>query len=165
LLLLFPLQLAGPIRRRFPSLHRTVGRIILPVAMVAIVTGIYFGVVIPVAGMVEASAIASVAALFLYSLARGVWAIRRGDVGLHREWMLRAVSVALGISVIRLVAGTLDFLLAPRGLTLSTLFGMSLWLGWILTVVAMEAWIRLTRNAQQEGHEGVIADRPIRAVV
>jgi len=83
--------------------------------------------------------------LFL-ALARAVAAIRAGRVAAHREWMIRAFAVALGISTVRLVAAALDLVVSPYGVPLAPLFVASLWIGWGVTVAAAELWIRYTRR-------------------
>jgi hypothetical protein len=72
-------------------------------------------------------------------------AIRRGEVGRHREWMLRAYALAAGISIVRLVDAALDLAFAPFGMSPATMFVISIWLGWIITGGAAEFWIARTR--------------------
>jgi uncharacterized membrane protein len=146
LLLLVPWQFVPAVRRRFLRLHRINGWISLVAAIVATISGTYFGLLMPAAGVAEAVVIALVALYFLFSLGRAVVAIRSGDVAQHREWMLRALGVALGISVIRIVAAAIDLIFSPHGYALDTLFAWSLWVGWLITLVAMESWIRATRG-------------------
>jgi uncharacterized membrane protein len=146
-LLLAPLQFAARVRARHLTLHRWSGRALLVAALVSTVSSLYFGLVIPFAGPAESVAIALFAALFLFALGRAYHAIRRRDVARHREWMIRAFAVAIGISTVRLVSLPLDPVLTAAGFTAAGVFLVSIWTGWLLTVAVAEAWIRHTRTA------------------
>ena len=64
----------------------------------------------------------------------------------HREWMIRAFGVALGISAARIAGVSLDFILTPAGVAVRTVFALSLWIGFGVTIAAAEIWIRRTRR-------------------
>jgi uncharacterized membrane protein YozB (DUF420 family) len=68
--------------------------------VVGIVVGVagYAMVTVPIGGWLEVSAIVVYATAFLAALLTAWRYIRRGDVARHREWMLRAVAIALGIA-------------------------------------------------------------------
>src|SRR5437867_130817 len=99
----------------------------------------------PFAGRGEALVIALVAGWFIASLARAVVAIRQKQVARHREWMIRAASVALGISIVRLVAAGLDLVLLPAAIPTQRIFVLSISVGWAISIGASEWWIRRTR--------------------
>ncbi|HKO54520.1 MAG TPA: DUF2306 domain-containing protein [Thermoanaerobaculia bacterium] len=140
-LVLAPLQFSTRIRTRHLRFHRWSGRLLVILALPMVAAGFYFGVLMPYAGVREAIVIASVATLFIASLTRAVIAIRRRDVARHREWMLRAFALAIGISVVRLVAAVVDTTLTPAGYDLRGMFVLSLAGGWALSSAAAEAWI------------------------
>lgn len=144
-LLLAPLQFSPRIRERYIEFHRWSGRALLVAAFATAVSALCFGLFMPFAGWSEAAAIASFGALFLIALSRAFLAIRRHEVRLHREWMLRAFAIALGISTVRIVAAALDLALTPAGLTVGQIFALSLWIGWFATLGGAELWIRHTR--------------------
>ena len=145
-LVFVPLQLARPVRDRFPAFHRWTGRTLIALAIVAGMTGLYFGLVMPFGGAGEALAIAIVGAWLFISVARAYAAIRRGEVARHREWMLRAVAACAGVSVVRVVGAVADITLTPNGLRPTDAFIVALWTGWGLTFVVTEWWIARTRN-------------------
>ncbi len=145
-LLIAPLQFSSWIRRRHVRFHRWSGRFLVLIAVVSTVPGLFFGLVIPYAGLVESAAIALFGGLFLVALVRAVLAIRRGEVARHREWMIRAFAVALAIATVRVVAIALDIALTPAGIRPPALFALSVWTGWVLTVGAAELWILATRS-------------------
>ena len=140
-LLLAPLQFVRGFRTRHIAVHRWSGRVLVLTGVITVMAGLYFGVWIPAAGIEESIVIAAVSALFLLSLTKAVLAIRRRDVERHREWMIRAFAVGLGISTVRIVAAIADAVLTPAGYALETLFVLSLALGWLITIAAAELWI------------------------
>lgn len=146
-LLLAPLQFWSRLRTRHPRVHRWCGRFLLLCALVSAANGLDFGLRLPYAGTPEALAIALFGGLFLLAIVRGFVAIRRRDPARHREWMIRAFAVALGISTVRLLGGIFDLALAPAGVGPSAIFVLALWTGWLSTVAAAELWIRGTRLA------------------
>jgi uncharacterized membrane protein len=145
-LLFAPLQLSSRIRNRHIRLHRWSGRVLIGLAFVAAGSALYFAMLMPFGGAVEMAMIPVIAALFLGSIARAYLAIRAKDVVRHREWMVRALAVALSISVIRLIAPVTEVLLVPRGVHPPELLMVSMIAGWVLMVVATELWIRGTRR-------------------
>jgi uncharacterized membrane protein len=155
-----PLQLAGPVRRRFPVLHRWSGRALAVTGSIAAVTGLYFGLVMPIAGVAESSVIALVSALFLVAIARAIRAIRHGDAAGHREWMLRAFGVMVAVPATRVIGLMLDVAFAPTGISSASLFAVDLWLTWALVIGATEWWIRHTRVEAVHGSEDRSARQP-----
>jgi len=144
-LALLPVQLSRPVRTRFPGLHRWTGRTLIVLGVVSGATALYFGLGMPFGGIGEAIVIALVAAWFFTSILRAWLSIRRGDVAHHREWMLRAVAVAIGVSVVRVVGAPTDLAFTPMGMSPRNVFVLALWLGWLLTAAVTEWWIRRTR--------------------
>lgn len=142
-LLLAPLQFSRSIRSRHPRWHRWSGRVIVATAIPVGLSGLFFGLVMPFSGALEASAIALFGGLFFVAAIRGFLAIRRRDIVHHREWMIRLFAVALGVSTVRL-AGTVLAVLTLEGP--EAWFGHSVWIGFGLTVAFAEWWIRRTRT-------------------
>ncbi|HUF27719.1 MAG TPA: DUF2306 domain-containing protein [Gemmatimonadaceae bacterium] len=144
-LLLVPLQLWRRLRSRHPSVHRVVGRVALGAGLVMVLTALYFGLLMPFAGIGEAVTMALVTAWYAYATTRAVVAIRRLDVVEHREWMLRAAAVPLGVATIRIAGLAVELALLERALGPRMLFLLSIWSGWALTIGTVEYWIRTTR--------------------
>jgi uncharacterized membrane protein len=143
-LALAPLQISSRIRTRHLRLHRRLGRVLMICALISGATGLFFGLFLPFGGWSESLVIVIVGVALFVSVARGFVAIRRGDVTTHREWMLRAFALCLGISTVRVVAAVLDVAGIPMEPRL--MFVVSLWIGWILTLAVAELWIRYTRR-------------------
>ena len=100
----------------------------------------------PYGGPAETAVIVLVTGLFLAALIRAFVAIRAKHVALHREWMIRAVAVAIGVSAVRVVGAAFDVALSPLGVRPSDVFVLSLYAGWGLAICAAELWIRYTRR-------------------
>ena len=144
---LAPLQFWSRLRARHPTLHRWSGRLLVADAFASTGASLYFALAVPFGGAAETIAILTFGCVFLFSLARAVVAIRRRQVARHREWMIRAFAVAVGISTVRLVGMVLDPPLTLLGFTAVQVFVVSVWTGWVLTLAAAEGWIRSTRPA------------------
>lgn len=146
LLVLALLQFSRRIRTRWPVVHRWNGRVLLAAVVAIAGSGLWFAVATPLGGLVELLAVVVFGGFFVWAALQGWMAIRRGRPALHRQWMIRMFGTALGISVIRvlqLAALALTDLawdvLSPRG------FGISLWIGWVLTLAFVELYLRAER--------------------
>ena len=93
----------------------------------------------------KAIAIALFGGLFLTAISRAFIAIRRHQVARHREWMIRAFAIAIGVSTVRVVGAVFDVTLTPAGIRPPQIFVLSIWVGWVITLGAAEAWVRYTR--------------------
>jgi hypothetical protein len=114
----------------------------------AFLTGIaalYFGLIIPIGGTPERIAVVLFGGGFLFAISRAWIAIRKKQIAVHREWMIRAFALALAISVVRVISVAVDLSLTPMGVRPPQILVISLWIGWPLTLVAAELWIRRTR--------------------
>jgi uncharacterized membrane protein len=145
-LILAPLQFLSRVRDRHIRFHRWSGRLIVLAAWVSGVAGLYFGLFMPYGGRGETIAIALFGGLLLAAVTMGVVSIRRGQVARHREWMIRAFAVAIAVSTVRIVAAILDVALTPAGFGPRTVFVISIWTGWVITLGAAELWIIHTRR-------------------
>jgi uncharacterized membrane protein len=114
--------------------------------MATAVSGLFFGLVMPIAGNAERIVVAVFGGTVICALGRAVKLIRSGNMSGHRAWMIRAFAVMLGISTVRLVSGVLDLLLTPMGYTVEAIFVISLWIGWGWTLLAAEMWLRGEAN-------------------
>ena len=101
-LTLGPLQFVACIRQRRISFHRGLGRILVVCAATSGLIALVINVLFPTFGGISGQA-ATVffGAIFLFSLTKAVRHIRRKDVLLHREWMIRAFALAMGVATIR----------------------------------------------------------------
>jgi hypothetical protein len=103
----------------------------------------------PVGGWLERSAVLLFNSLFLYSLARSYWYLRRGQPRLQRHWMTRAIAILLGIATTRPVMG-LFFATSPlTHLAPKQFFGIAFWIGFSINTVVVELWLRSQKRPPQ----------------
>jgi hypothetical protein len=148
LALFIPVQLSAGVRRRFPHLHRWVGRTLMIVGIVVGLSG-YAMVVTPIGGPLEVSAIVFYGTALLASLLIAWRHIRRGDVMRHREWILRAIAIVLGIATTRPVVAAFFATSPLTQLSPSQFFGAAFWIGFTSTALAGEWYVRSTRHDRQ----------------
>jgi len=146
-LILAPFQFSSRIRNRHIRFHRWSGRLIIVIAVLAGLFGLFLGVPFQFTGTTASSAGILFGVLFLIALVRAFIAIRRHDLQRHREWMIRAFSIGIGISTVRIVGGIL--FLITRAVSFEML-GLSFWIGWTLTLAAGELWIRRNRTEVEQ---------------
>jgi uncharacterized membrane protein len=145
-LALASLQLMRRVRSRTPRVHRVSGRFAILLAWLSGVTGLFFGLWQPLAGVAEQVIVGAAGLFLLVSVSIAFRHIRAGRVEAHREWMLRGIAAAVAIASVRLVSIPLDLVLTPRGVDIRVVFVLALWIGWGVTVAGAEWWIRGTRR-------------------
>lgn len=154
--ILLPFQFSRSFRNRHLTAHRWIGRILLALGLVIGITAFAMSRH-PVGGALENSAIYFYDSFFLFSLIRAFIHARNREIALHREWMIRANSILLGIATTRPVMGVFFATSPLTGLTPHQFFGIAFWIGFSLTYLAGEAWIRHTRVRHFVA--GTVADR------
>jgi len=135
---LMPFQFVPAIRRRHPEWHRWSGRLLLLLGAVIGVSALVMSFTMNIGGASETAATTLFAILFLLFLGFGFWNIRRRRIAAHREWMIRAFGVALGVAATRPIIGA--FFAAGR-LSPHEFFGAAFWLGFTTTLLGAEGWI------------------------
>jgi hypothetical protein len=154
--LLVPLQFVPSLRRRYPQLHRWVDRLIMGLGVVIGISALWLSAH-PVGGLAEGTATIFFGCFFLFSLAKAWWHIRNGRVALHREWFTRMVAIALGVATTRPIIGIFFATRGLTGLTPQQFFGPAMWLGFVSTYLAGEAWINYTRSRTPQDRQQTIS--------
>jgi hypothetical protein len=98
--------------------------------------------ILPVGGWLERSAVLCFNSLYLYSLARSFRYMRRGELGLERRWMTRAMGILLGIATTRPVMGVFFATSRLTHLEPRQFFGMAFWIGFSINTIVVELWLR-----------------------
>ena len=147
-LALAPFQFVRRIRSRHLNYHRWTGRLLVSVGVVVGLTALFMGFVIPAAGWLERAVIGLFGSLFLFAIVVGFVHIRSGRIALHREWMIRAFTVALGIATQRVILFPVVLITAtdPTDELFDTLFVAMLAAGFVTNLAIAELWIRTTRG-------------------
>jgi uncharacterized membrane protein YozB (DUF420 family) len=145
LVILVPFQFSRRFRNRYLRAHRWIGRLCISLGLVIGLSAL--GLIRnPIGGALEVSAILVFDAIFLTSLIKAFVHIRRREIVQHREWIIRAMSVALGVSTVRPIMGVFFATGRFTGFTPHEFFGIAFWIGFLLTFLGGELWIRYTRQ-------------------
>jgi hypothetical protein len=143
---LLPLWFMRRIRER-PEVHRRVTYALFVLGGVVGVTALLLSLH-PVGGVNEAAATLVYDSLFLFSLGRAWVMFSRGDLALHRTWMMRAIAVLLGIATTRPVMGVFFATEPVTHLGPQQFFGTAFWIGFTVTYIAGEAYLRSHPDAR-----------------
>ena len=145
---LAPLQFIPRIRKRHIRFHRVLGRVLVSCALISGVFALVVGFRLPVfGGIATQSAVAFFGAIFLFSLVKSLWHIRRKEVRLHREWMIRAFALAMGVATIRVF---LVLFMELGSFSMEEAFGTTFWLGFSVNLLVAEVWINRTRGGRSK---------------
>lgn len=135
-------QFVAPLRRRFPNLHRIVGRRLMVCGLVAGLSALWMTLfyarlpdtndLLVVIRFVFSSAMIAFIVL-------GFIAIRRGDVARHRGWMMRAYAIGLGAGSQALIFMVAEMVTGkPDQMEKALLMGAA----WVINLVVAELVIR-----------------------
>ena len=145
-MLLGPLHFSARIRARHLRWHRLSGRIFVICGMVIGASALVMSLAMPAIGGVNQSAATTMfATFFLFALGKAFGHIRRREVALHRQWMIRAFAVGLAVATIRPIIGIFFATNRISGMAPHELFGIAFWIGFTLHLVVAEAWIHATQ--------------------
>jgi uncharacterized membrane protein len=145
-MVLGPLQFSSTLRARHRQWHRWIGRVYLICSVVIGVTALAMSFAMPaIGGTLQAAATTLFGAYFLFGLGKAYWHIMRREVARHREWMIRAFAIGLAVATIRPIIGLFFATSRVSGLAPGTFFGVAFWIGFLLHLVAAEAWLRWAR--------------------
>jgi uncharacterized membrane protein len=144
-MILGPLQFSSRIRARHLRWHRLSGRVFVVCGLVIGISALVMSFGMPaIGGVNQAAATTLFGTFFLFALCKAFWHIRKREVALHREWMIRAFSIGLAVAAIRPIVGVFFATSPLTGLTPREFFGIAFWIGFVLHLIAAEAWIRTT---------------------
>jgi uncharacterized membrane protein len=149
-LVLAPFQFLTGGRGRALGYHRWAGRTLATSGALVGATAVFIVLFMPGGGWREAVAVGPFAIFFLMALGTAVYHIRSGNVALHREWMIRAFAVGLGIATQRIfyVALSLGFVghRRPEPDEIVLFMLIAFLMAFVLHLAVAEAWIRAGRS-------------------
>jgi hypothetical protein len=137
---LLPAWFLPTVRKRV-AVHRRLTHGLLVIGTVVGITALPLSLH-PIGGLNEAAAAILYDCLFLFSLGRAGLMLHRNERELHRTWMLRAIAVLLGIATTRPVMGLFFATQSITHLHPAQFFGTAFWIGFTVTYIAGEAYIR-----------------------
>ncbi|HKX29817.1 MAG TPA: DUF2306 domain-containing protein [Blastocatellia bacterium] len=156
-MVLGPLQFSQTLRKRRLEWHRRSGRVFLLCGLVIGLSALVMNFAMPsIGGLNQAAAATLFALFFLFALGKAFHQIRRREIASHREWMIRAFSIGLAIATIRPIIGVFFATSRFSGLTPYEFFGTAFWIGFVLHLMAAEAWIYRTRPPGGRREAGVV---------
>lgn len=127
--------------RQKPQAHRRLTQVLFVLGAVIGLTALPL-VTQPIGGTTEIAAILFFDSLFLFSLTRAWLHFRRGEAARYREWMMRAISVLLGIATTRPVMGVFFATQRLTHLEPHQFFGIAFWIGFAATYLVGESYLR-----------------------
>jgi hypothetical protein len=144
-------------RRRYPSAHRSIGRVyvfggVIPAGIVGLIIGSVspFGLVLRVSDVLLAT-------LWLTFTITGFRMARSQRLVEHRRWMIRSFALTMSVITNRVWAGVAIIILLPQ---LDTMFGgnemlmaqtiasLAGWLGWVIPLLIAEWWLERDYTVQ-----------------
>ena len=140
--LIGPFQLITRVRTSWPKVHVWMGRTYLLAVLAGGLGGLYFAPK-STAGIVGSIGFTTLALFWLYSGAQAYLAIRRGNVQVHRRWMLRNYALTFGAATLRIELP----LLIISGLSFQMAYTLVAWISWVPNWLAVEAWLRRRKVA------------------
>jgi uncharacterized membrane protein len=133
-------QLSRGFREKHLRVHRQIGSFVLGAGLFIGTFALLFGVPHALGGAGQAAATVVFGVWFLVALSLAFVAIRRGNVRMHRQWMIRAFAIGIGVGSIRIWIGLLEgtqIMASPAAFVPAFWLGLGahaltaeLWLGW-----------------------------------
>ena len=95
-----------------------------------------------IGGLNQAAATTFFSVFFLFALSKAFWHVLHREMALHREWMIRTFSIGLAVATIRPIVGIFFATTRISGRTPRKFFGIAFWIGFVLHLIVVEAWVR-----------------------
>lgn len=148
-LLVVPLQLLPAVRKRWPAVHRWLGRLYVVSCTVGGVAGalLAFG---SAAGPVATAGFGLLALGWLTTTLTGWMAARRKQFAMHREWMIRSFALTFAAVTLRIYLAILPTLPVPF---INGYRAVS-FLCWVPNALLAELWIRQYRPRRRAASSG-----------
>ena len=141
-MILGPFQFSESIRARRPQWHRWNGRIFIVAGFILGASALLMSFAMQsIGGVNQAAATILFGCFFLFALSKALWHIRRREITLHRQWMIRAFAIGLAVATIRPIVGIFFATSRFSSLAPAQFFGTAFWIGFVLHLIAAEAWI------------------------
>lgn len=141
--LIGPFQFLGVVRRRYPVVHRWLGRVYLACVFFSGLAGLYLS---PgsYASNTFGIAFIALALAWLYTGTRAYLSIRAGEVAAHRRWMIRNYALTYAAVTLRV---QMPLLIVLGGLSPILAMNIVGWTCWVPNLIVVDAWFRRRRGA------------------
>ena len=149
-LLTGPFQFWTGLRRRHMKVHRWTGRLFLIGILMASAGAFYLVATITADGWPFRFALFVLALAWLTTSSMAYYAIRKGQVEIHKEWMTRAYVVTFAFVTFRVLN---DFGPTSHILPVQARLAAYAWVSWVVPLLATEVILQLKhmRKAAQRG--------------
>lgn len=124
-----------------PHLHRPLGRVTVPVVVVAGVTAFPVALVAPVT-LLSALGFAAQGMVWLVLLGLGLWHLRQRRIARHRAMMLLMAATTTGAMFFRIYLALFALYGNPRHY--HAFYAIDAWLAWLLPLAAMAFFLKRT---------------------
>ncbi len=153
--LLLGLVLVGePLRRRWPAIHRVLGRVqVLLVVLVVAPSGLAMAFH-PAAGPVAGIGLGTLAILTAATALVGARMAMRRRFAAHRRWMWRCFLLLCSAVVLRLIVGLATTIGHPP----DWFDPLATWLSWLVPLAVFEVLERLARPPRRAGVQSALPD-------
>jgi len=132
-------QFSGYIRRKFPLIHKYVGRVYaFVVIFLAGPSGFYMGIFAN-GGISAQISFCLLAILWIYFTVLAVSRVKQGNIKSHREFLIRSFALTLSAITLRAWKYLIVFAFEPRPMDV---YEIVAWLGWIPNLIIAEIIIR-----------------------
>ena len=145
-----PFQFSEFIRARHLQWHRWNGRIFLATGFIIGISALFMSFTMQsIGGVNQAAATVLFGSFFLFALSKSFWHIRRREVALHRQWMIRAFAIGLAVASIRPIVGIFFATSRVTHLSPQQFFGIAFWIGLSINTLVAELWLRSSGGKSQ----------------
>jgi len=141
--LICPAQLVPSFRRAFPRAHRAIGATCLLISIPLIATGWLFAFKFTYTGLPEQVPTVTFTLIYVWLIFMALRGIYQDNIIKHREWMVRAFAMMMGISATRV---WFYIFLKTTDVPSTRFFSSIFWLGLGVNLLIAEIWVNLTRN-------------------
>jgi uncharacterized membrane protein len=136
-----PFQFVDRLRVRYPRAHRITGRVYLGSVLVGAIAA-FFAATFSLSGFSVQVAFYILSTAWIYTLVRAYQAIRRGEVQLHRIWMIRNYALTFAAVTLRVyLLGGLALREAFPELTFDDIYHAAAWSSFAVNVLVAEYFI------------------------
>ncbi|MCV9385845.1 DUF2306 domain-containing protein [Reichenbachiella ulvae] len=132
-------QFSNKILTRYPVWHRTMGQLYVGVILFlsgpsGLIMSIYAN-----GGFISQLAFTSLSLLWLYFTFQGYYQIRKGNLSLHQQFIIRSYALTLSALTLRAWKWVIVLLLRPHPMDV---YQWVAWLGWVPNLLIAEWYIR-----------------------
>jgi uncharacterized membrane protein len=139
-----PFQLSKRFRAHSIRGHRLMGRVYCASVFLAGVTGVIIGFNAK-GGLIAQSGFVLLAVIWLLATFRALQVIVRGQVALHREWMIRSIALTFAGVTLRVILPVQLMV----GISIDVAYPAVAWLCWVPNLVVAEYVIRRSTNSKR----------------